>query len=352
VAWIDASARACAAMAAAAVLAAACGGSSGGSGSGGSPDEIRIGYPVTTLINGQIGQILARTNVLDMNGLKGTLVPFTAGPATNDALAAGSIDVGLTSEGPAALGISQGVPVEVVATFGTTRDALLVPRDSKVRAAADLRGKSIGVPFGTTPFLHLSGWLGSQGLDPARDVQLVNVGADVLASALATGQVQGVEYNEPLPTQLERTAGARVVSSDQLAYATVARRDFLRAHRDAARRLMIAFAEASVYMERNQALVDGWFAGVSRADPSVIHEASLRTAVYAETRTPAQADFGLSADFVQRLQRNADFFAGQKLIKAAADMRGAVDTGLWREAAGAMASTRFDPAAVKVVRSP
>ncbi|HXM56302.1 MAG TPA: NrtA/SsuA/CpmA family ABC transporter substrate-binding protein [Candidatus Dormibacteraeota bacterium] len=350
-AWIGASVRACAAWVAVTALAVACGGSSAGS-PGSGPDVVRIGYPVTTLINGQIGQVLARTNILDLNGLKGTLVPFTAGPATNDALAAGSIDVGLTSEGPAALGISQGLPVEVVATFGTTRDALLVPRDSKVRGAADLRGKSIGVPFGTTPFLHLSSWLGSQGLDAARDVQLVNIGADVLASALATGQVQAVEYNEPLPTQLERTAGARTISSDELAYATLARRDFLQAHRDAARRLMIAFAEAGIYMERNQALVDGWFASVSRADPAVIHEASLRTAVYAETRTPPQIDFGLSSDFVQRLQRNADFFANQKLIKSAARMRGAVDTGLWREAAGALASARFDPAEVKVVRSP
>lgn len=312
--------------------------------------RVRIGYPVTTLINGQIGQILERTNILSLNGLDGQVTRFTHGPPTNEALAAGHIDVGLTSEGPAALGISQGIPAVVALSFGTTRDALMVAKDSPIHTAADLKGRTIGVPFGTTPFLHLMTWLQSNGLDPKQDVKLLNIEPEQLGAALTSGQVDAVEYNEPLPTQLELTIGARAIAADRLSYALLIRRDFLSAHRDLAERLAVAMAEAALFMATNQALVDGWFAEVSRARANVIHKASLQTASYAKTNDLGQVDLGLSAAYVDRLQRNADFFAAEGLTRSAATMHDSVDLRLWQEAKRRIDRGGFDPGAVRIIR--
>ena len=252
--------------------------------------KIRVGYPVTTLINGQVGLVLERTDILKRHGFDAQVVRFTHGPPQNEALAAGRIDVALTSEGPAVLGIAQGIDALVFSSFGPTRDALMVAKDSPVQSSSDLRGKSIGVPFGTTPFLHLLTWLEREGLDPKRDVKLVNIQPEDLAAALQNGDVDAVEYNEPLPTRLEETLGARAVGSDQLAYASVIRRDYLEQQRGDAARFLAAMAEATLYMAIHKAEVDQWFAEVSRADLSVIQKASARTPVYADATTLQDID--------------------------------------------------------------
>jgi ABC-type nitrate/sulfonate/bicarbonate transport system substrate-binding protein len=311
-------------------------------------ETIRIGYPVTTLINGQIGQILERTNILQLSGLTAEIVQFTHGPPTNEALAAGRIDVGLTSEGPAVVGISQGIPAVVAASFGTTRDALLVHADSPIRDANGLRGKTIGVPFGTTPFMHLVSWLQRVGLTPDRDVKLVNISPEELAAALASKKVDGVEYNEPLPTSLEMTVGARVVSSDTLNYALLIRRDFLAAHQAVAVRFLAALAHAVVFMATHQQLVNGWYAEVSRADAKVIHQASMQTPAYARAVSVRQVDLGLSPEYISRLQQDADFFADKGFTKEAADMHRSAEPTLWQEAEKLLDSMDLDLSRVEV----
>jgi sulfonate transport system substrate-binding protein len=294
------------------------------------PVRIVVGIPVTTIVNGQIGLVLERTNILKLNGLDRNVIEFTSGPPQLEALAAGKIDVALTSEGPATLGISQGIDGVVIATFGKTRDALLVKGDSGIRTASDLKGKTIGVPFGTTPFLHLIKYLKRNNLRSS--VKLVNIGASELAAAFASGSVDGVEYNEPLPTQLSRVAGARVIASDHLAYATVMSREFLRKNRPAAVRFMAALADASLYMATHRKQVDGWFADVSRADVSVVRLASQHSAIYQHTRSLRDVKIGLSRAFVARLQADADAFVANGFATSAAKMSKAVDRRLWLQA--------------------
>jgi ABC-type nitrate/sulfonate/bicarbonate transport system substrate-binding protein len=309
---------------------------------------IRIAYPTTTLINGQIGLILERTNILKLNGLNGKVVGFSHGPPQNEALASGAVDVALTSEGPAVVGISQGIDALVFASFGRTRDALVVPGSSPIRTRNDLKGKTIGVPFGTTPFLHLVRWL--KGTRLYDSVRLVNIGPEELAAALASKSVDAVEYNEPLPTELQATVSGRIVSHSNLAYAAVMRRDFLRAHRPAAARFMAALADASLFMATHKRLVNRWFAEVSRADVKVIRRASGHSPLYTHTRSLKQVHIGINRTFVKRLQGDADFFAKQGFIKSAADMTHATDLRLWNEASKILRHQKAILRKVKIVR--
>lgn len=309
---------------------------------------IRVAYPTTTLINGQIGQILERTNILKLNGLDGKIYGFTHGPPQNEALASGAVDVALTSEGPAVVGISQGIDALVIGSFGRTRDALVVRANSPVRKPSDLKGRTIGVPYGTTPFLHLVRWLEATGLYDK--VKLVNIGPEELAAALASGSVDAVEYNEPLPTQLQVTTRARIVSHSNLAYALVMRRDFLTAHRAAAARFMAALADASLFMATHKRLVDRWFAQASRADAKVIRRASGHSPLYTHTRSLRHVNLGINRQFVKRLQGDADFFAKQGFVKSAANMTRASDLRLWSQAKTILGRQKFILRKVKITR--
>jgi sulfonate transport system substrate-binding protein len=291
--------------------------------------KVRIGYPVTTLINGQVGLVLEKTGILRRHGFDADVIRFTHGPPQNEALAAGRIDVALTSEGPAVLGIAQGIDALVVSSFGTTRDAVLVPEHSAIHTANDLRGRSIGVPFGTTPFLHLVSWLRREGLEVDKDVKLVNIEPEQLAAAFEKGAVDAVEYNEPLPTRLESALGARAVGSDELAYAAVIRRAYLDGRREQAARLLAAIAEATLYMASHKRTVDRWFAEASRADVRVVQTASAHTAVYRDTTRIQDVELAIDAQYVERLQQDARLFESEGFAKTTPDMRRYIDTRLW-----------------------
>lgn len=301
-------------------------------GSEGATAEISIGYPVTTLINGQVGQVMINTDVLALHGLEGEVVPFTSGPPANEAMAAGDIDVQLTSEGPAVQSALNGVGSTVVGTLGTTRDAILARPETGITTVSDLRGRTVGVPFGTTPYLHMVQAIEAAGLDAASDVSLVNMPANELAGAFTAGHVDAVAYNEPLPTQLEESeGGATVVSSDDLLYVVIARTEYLEENPEAVARFMAAIAQSLSYLSENKVEVNEWFSEVSRTPTDVIDAASSRSPFYVEGTPADELDLSLAPALVERLQGDVDFFA-QLGDKPTIPMDEHVDVGVWTRA--------------------
>ncbi len=74
-----------------------------------------------------------------------------SGAEINTAIAAGSIDIGLgIGSSPVAAGISQGIPYRIVGMIDNIGGAeeLTVRKSANIKTPADLKGKTIGVPFG------------------------------------------------------------------------------------------------------------------------------------------------------------------------------------------------------------
>ena len=316
------------------------------------PTPIRIGYPTTALINGQIGQVFERTDVLKRHGLAATVTGFTYGAPLTEALAAGQIDVSLISEGPAAQVIAKKVPAKVIASLGEgdVRFGLLVRGDSALKTVADLKGKSVAVPFGSTPHLRLVHWIEEAGMKPEADVKLVNLGPGELEPALAAGNVDAIVYWEPNVSQIAERLGARVVIEGRYRVAVVMRREFLEAHRDAASRFLAAMREAALYMATHQQQVDAWFGEASQVDPALIHRASLYTPAYSQVKTLGEVDLGLTPAMLETLQQSADFYAQLQREAKPADMGKAVDLKLWEEAKGKVDAAGFDVGSIQVVK--
>jgi sulfonate transport system substrate-binding protein len=58
------------------------------------PIPVRVGWQPTTTVEAQIAHVLQKTDILERNGLKGQFTMFSFGPAVNEALVSGAIDVG------------------------------------------------------------------------------------------------------------------------------------------------------------------------------------------------------------------------------------------------------------------
>jgi ABC-type nitrate/sulfonate/bicarbonate transport system substrate-binding protein len=77
---------------------------------------------------------------------------FPAGPPINEAIAAGLLDIDVnTASIPIVAAILSGLPmIPVAVTQSPLHNAIMVPANSPIRQVGDLRGKTVGLPIGSS----------------------------------------------------------------------------------------------------------------------------------------------------------------------------------------------------------
>jgi NitT/TauT family transport system substrate-binding protein len=123
-------------------------------------------------------------------GLDVDVQTFANGTAATIAIASGAADVGITSPVNLAPAIERGVPFTLIAggglyTTGAPVVMMDVAKDSPLKTAADLGGKTIGVS-GLNDIMQVTTvtWLAAHGVDPAK-VRFVEVPFPQMGAALA-----------------------------------------------------------------------------------------------------------------------------------------------------------------------
>lgn len=147
---------------------------------------------------------------------------FASGGDVVQAFGANSIDLGLVGSSPAARAVSAplNLPVQVVWIYEVIGDAeSLVARDPSVKGVADLKGKTVAVPFGSTAHYSLLSALDGAGLRPDTDVKLINLAPDAMSAAWQSGQIDAAWVWNPVLGELEKAGGKRVFSSAETAKA-------------------------------------------------------------------------------------------------------------------------------------
>ncbi|MBP0617705.1 taurine ABC transporter substrate-binding protein [Jiella mangrovi] len=171
---------------------------------------------------------------------------FSAGTDVIAAMASGDVNVAELGSSPLAIAATQGVDLQMfmVAEVIGTAESLIVRNGSGIKTLADLKGKRIGVPIGSTSHFSLMGALKHAGID-AGDVTIMNMSPDQLVAAWQQGAIDAGFVWEPAQGKLLED-GTRLVGADQTAewgYPTfdawVVNKDFAEKHKDA----MIAFTK-------------------------------------------------------------------------------------------------------------
>ncbi len=131
-------------------------------------------------------------------GVQAQLQPHPSGKAALSAALQGKAQLATVADIPIMFAVMEQEPVSVVATiFKSDRDHGLVARPgSGITGPAGLKGKRIGVTFGTSAHFVLNTMLNRQLL-AASDVTLRNMQSDEFAAALDSGDVDVVSTWEP-----------------------------------------------------------------------------------------------------------------------------------------------------------
>ncbi|HVR89301.1 MAG TPA: ABC transporter substrate-binding protein [Candidatus Limnocylindria bacterium] len=155
----------------------------------------------------------------------------------------------------------------VVTTYDREIFSLLVrsPLKASVNTVADLKGRTVGITNpGSGSWAMANVYLKKAGLDPDKDVSLVNLGGDasVIYTALQSGKVDAISSWEPITSRvLETGAGYALVpiyegtnhrdyvgSDKALGFAVMTREDVIQGKRDLVQRMVNAHKKALAFI--------------------------------------------------------------------------------------------------------
>ncbi len=197
---------------------AACGsnsdsGSAGSSSGSGAPETMRIAFQ--TIPNG--APIVKQKKWLEQ-ALPNTKIEwksFNSGAEVNQAMSAQAIDAGLIGSSPATNGIATGLPYKVVWIYDVLgeNEALVAKKDSGIKTAADLKGRTVGTPFGSTTHYSLLAALADAGVK-ASDVKILDMQPQDALAAWQSGNIDAAYVWVPVLAEMRKDGNVIITSGD------------------------------------------------------------------------------------------------------------------------------------------
>jgi NitT/TauT family transport system substrate-binding protein len=135
-------------------------------------------------------------------GYELAITPVANGPAVTSAMVGGSVDVGVIDLMTAASAMAKGLPLQFLASGAIYRSTeawqiITVAKDSPLRTARDLEGKTIALPSVAGLALGSTrGWLRKNGADPEK-VHFIEVPQPTMAAALTRKTFDAAFIGEP-----------------------------------------------------------------------------------------------------------------------------------------------------------
>jgi len=141
---------------------------------------------------------------------------FDSGGAVNEAVTAGSVDIGLAGSSPVSRGLSTKLPYQVpwIHDVIGEAEALVVKGNGGITDLKGLAGKKIATPFASTSHYSLLAALDDAGVDPTT-VNIIDAEPDDIYAAWTRGDIDGAYvWNPNLASMISDGGKVRVTSAD------------------------------------------------------------------------------------------------------------------------------------------
>lgn len=313
---------------------------------------VRIGWQTSWATQGQMAMVLKKTNILELNGLRGDFKGFTYGGPLNEGALAGELDVIFTADQPACMLLAKGAKWKIVGRLIYNRVGTIVPPDSPVKKLADLKGKTVGIPFGAAAQRETLKALKKAGLDPDKDLKILNIGIYEQLAVIQKGDnsawpgMDAFSTWDPPLAELALAGKARVLDQGLVTAVIVMSEDFMKKNPGAAETFLKSYIIAYHYYAGHQQQANEWFREEARmkAGPEVL---DLAASVEPNLKAKKLKDvnIGLSSRDISNIQSGADFIYDQKLTKEHVSVKDHIDLGPLRRAEKAAANAGKDYAA-------
>lgn len=177
------------------------------------PASIKVGY--VDLVNAQIvAKVLHLTE--DAVKVPVTWVKFGSGSDLNRAVAAGQLDFGGVGNPPATIGITQGLPYQGIFVLDVLGPVESLVARSDIKSIADLKGKTIATPFGTTSHYELIAALAGAGVNPS-DAKVLDMNPPDIFAAWSRKDIDAAYIWDPVLAKMVASGGTILMDSGTMA---------------------------------------------------------------------------------------------------------------------------------------
>lgn len=233
-------------------------------------EKIRLGWQVPWTLQGQIVQVLKRTDILKKNGVSVEFVGRTFGPELNEAALAGALDVVLTADQPAAALFQKSDQWLGIGRLMYNRTSTYVPTASPLNTLKELRGKNVGLPVGAAAERIFFEALAGAGLDK-KDVKVTHLNMPEhlpLVKRAAPGSKSWDQFDalagfDPIPAILEAEGKLRTLHAGKVCSLVLMKKGSGNrigfSDERLAKALLKSIDEAYTYYKDNFEQVNQWF---------------------------------------------------------------------------------------------
>ena len=311
------------------------------------PVQMTIGYQSLWATGGEIFETLRHTNILELNGIKAEFKTFTFGGPLGEAAVAGEIDNIFAADAPVLRAVARLPGSKVLSRTHDQRFAIVAQPDFK-GGLADLRGKTLSGPFGTTTFPRCVEHIIAAGVkDPFKEIKIINQDIAEQTSALQGKQVDAVTTWDPTQERLIRM-GYRVLYESKQGegggWMGLTGKFLNKYGEDGAMRFLKAWTMAAWWTSNNIEIAHGWFAQTSRISTDLLRvSAQADRYMKAPVKDIKSLDFVIPEDQLKSSQRVMDFLFDRKLLQTQMDVRPLVDSAPMTKVAADISAGRFPP---------
>ena len=142
---------------------------------------------------------------------------FASGAEIIAAMASGDVKISENGSSPMTIAMSQGVDMQMfmLAIVIGKAESLIARDGSGINSVADLKGKRVAVPIGSTAHFSLMGALQHEKV-PVSEVKIMGMPPDQIAAAWEQGAIDAAFVWEPAQSRILRT-GKRILGADTTA---------------------------------------------------------------------------------------------------------------------------------------
>jgi taurine transport system substrate-binding protein len=160
------------------------------------PEEVTVGY--LNLVNAQLVTKNLGLMQKHMPGVTINYIKVGGGGDMLRAIAADQIDFGGLGNPPTAIGVVRGLPIQgtMVLNMLDFVEAMVVRTDLEIKSFADLEGKTLAAPFGSTTHYLLLQALADEGIDPA-SMKILDLRPNDIALAWSRGDIDAAWFWDP-----------------------------------------------------------------------------------------------------------------------------------------------------------
>lgn len=229
-------------------------------------------------------------------GLAVQIQPGENGAAIAAAVASNAIDIGYADIGALSKAHSRGIDFSIIAPAAmwdssAPVNVLMVAKNSPIRGAKDLNGKTIAVPgLGTGAALAVNAWLDANGADSA-SVKFIELPYAAMPAALEAGRIDAAHVAEPFVSVAKQKARVLALADGALGkvylrtvwFSTTA---WAKAHPDVVARFAAVMSQTAKWAndKRNQRKSAAILVQHTKIDPAVV--AAMVRVRYGESLDP------------------------------------------------------------------